>query len=68
MDTAGIALAFQSYFRNHLSIAQLSQSLENAGAAVEAITISDMLERKFGYVPAYTATSGTFIARKQGGS
>jgi len=57
---------FQSYYRNRLSIPRLSESLEKAGASVEAITIPDMLYRKFGYMPPYTSTSGTFIARKQG--
>ena len=55
---------FQTYYRNRLSIRRLSESLTNAGASVDAITISGMLERKFGYAPPYTATSGTFIARK----
>jgi SAM-dependent methyltransferase len=55
---------FQSYYRNRLSIPQVTASLEMAGAAVETISISDLSYRKFGYVPDYTATSGTFLARK----
>ena len=55
---------FQLYFRNRLSIPQFMASLEKAGASVDVISISDMLDRKFRFVPEYTATSGTFIARK----
>ncbi len=55
---------FDSYFRNRLSISQFTASFEQAGASVEAVSVSDMLGRKFGYIPDYTSTSGSFIARK----
>jgi len=55
---------FQSYYRNRLSIPQFTASLGKAGASAEVISISDMLCRKFHFAPEYTATSGSFIARK----
>jgi len=57
-------IPFHAYFRNRLSISQLSASLERVGAAVTVVSISDMLEHKFGYVPGYTASCGSFLARK----
>jgi len=55
---------FQTYYRNRLSIPRVGESLERAGADVQVVPISDMLDKKLGCVPGYTATSGTFIARK----
>ncbi len=55
---------FQSYYRNRLSIPQFTASLGKAGASAEVISISDMLYHKFHFAPEYTATSGSFIARK----
>lgn len=54
----------ESYFRNRLSISQIVRSFEQQGASVEFIDISDLLNRKFSYIPPYTATSGSFIVRK----
>lgn len=58
---------FEMYYRNRLSISELTSSLEKAGAAVDAISIAEMLKHKFDFVQEYTETSGTFIARKQHG-
>ena len=55
---------FDFYFRNRLSVPQLTASFEEAGASVETVSISEMLNRKFNYIPDYTATAGTFIVRK----
>jgi len=55
---------FQTYFRNRLSIPRVIETVERSGAEVRVVPISGMLERKLGYVPDYTASSGTFIARK----
>jgi len=56
---------FDLYFRNRLSIPKFVQSLEKCGASVDVIDISTMLNQKFGYVPNYTASSVSFIARKK---
>ncbi len=55
---------FHLYYRNRLSIPQFVASLERTGATSEVVSISDMLHRKFQFMPEYTATSGTIIARK----
>ena len=55
---------FHLYYRNRLSITQFVASLERAGATAEVVSISDMLHHKFQFMPDYTATSGTIIARK----
>jgi SAM-dependent methyltransferase len=57
-------LPFFAYFRNRLSIPQLTGSLARLGATAEVWLLSEMLDRKFGYVPEYTATSGTLLVRK----
>lgn len=56
---------FKLYFRNRLSIPKFVESLEKCGASVDVIDISTMLNRKFGFVPNYTASSVSFIARKK---
>jgi len=56
---------FNLYFRNRLSIPKFVESLEKCGASVEVIDISTMLNRKFGFVPDYTASSVSFIAHKK---
>ena len=55
---------FRLYHKNRLSYRQLSASLEAAGATVETVPLSGLLEGKFGYAPDYTAAAGTFIARQ----
>jgi len=55
---------FQTYYRNRLSIPRVVESLERTGAEVQVVPISGMLDQKLGWVPGYTATSGTFIARR----
>jgi ubiquinone/menaquinone biosynthesis C-methylase UbiE len=53
------------YYRTRISATQLTASLERAGADVEAVSISALLDRKFGHVPEYSRTACTFIARKR---
>lgn len=55
---------FFSYFRNRLSVRQLTASLERLGAAVDFVPVSEMLAAKFGHAPAYTASAGLFLVRK----
>ena len=56
---------FLMYFKNRLSIKQLSASLTAAGATVDALPLSELLDGKFGYAPAYTEAAGSLIARKR---
>jgi len=56
---------FDLYFRNRLSIPKFVRSLEKCGASVDVIDISTMLNQKFGFVPDYTTSSVSFIARKK---
>lgn len=56
---------FELYHRNRLSIPRLSASLTRAGAEVEVVVLSDLLRRKFGCEPPYTATSASFLARRR---
>jgi ubiquinone/menaquinone biosynthesis C-methylase UbiE len=53
------------YYRTRISAAQLTASLVQAGAEVEAVSISALLDHKFQYAPEYTSTACTFIARKR---
>lgn len=53
------------YFRTRISATKLTASLEQAGADVETVSISALLDRKFHFVPEYTGTACTFIARKR---
>ena len=55
---------FQAYYRNCLSIGQVKASLENAGAAVEFVSMSDMFHNKFRFRQEYTEFSGSFMVKK----
>ena len=55
---------YRRYFRNRISVRQFSASLSKGGASVQAVPISGMLQRKFGFAQGYSSTSVTFIATK----
>lgn len=55
---------FDSYFRNRLSISQMTKSFESTGASVQTVVLSDMLRKKFSFVPEYTETSASFLVTK----
>ena len=56
---------FERYHRNRISIPQMTASLEREGASVNVVVVSDLLKSKFGFAPAYTATSVSFLARRK---